>query len=170
VTEKYIEKYRPGEFVAWGPSEHALRQREELMTIEREDEVAKGEAYADHIEWVAAKVPGTASAIRNRGRKAELDGQSGLPRFSPYAIPARVGTVECPYCPRKVMPQGLEDHIAAKHPERAEPKTAASGRSADMEPNWGGECMVCGASPTVPLTGMCGPCSFGKSDTMDGNW
>jgi hypothetical protein len=27
VTEQYIEKYRPGEFVAWGPSEHALRQR-----------------------------------------------------------------------------------------------------------------------------------------------
>jgi len=38
------------------------------------------------------------------------------------------------------------------------------------EPNWMGECMVCGASPTHPLTGMCGPCTFGEAETAGGNW
>ncbi len=31
-------------------------------------------------------------------------------------------------------------------------------------------CFVCGAKPTVPETGMCGPCTFGEADTADGNW
>lgn len=129
---------------------------------------------ADHIEWTAAQVPGTRSAIRNRGRKTELDGQSGLPRFSPYSpynVPPPEGAKQCPYCPKWVKPQGLNDHIRAKHADRAEPpRKGQSGRAADMEPDFDGECCVCGASPTVPLTGMCGPCSFGESDTMGGNW
>jgi hypothetical protein len=41
---------------------------------------------------------------------------------------------------------------------------------AQMEPDWGGECDNCGASPIVPATGMCGPCTFGEADTIDGNW
>jgi len=40
----------------------------------------------------------------------------------------------------------------------------------DSEPNWSGSCMVCGASPTVPVTSMCGPCTFGEADTAGGNW
>jgi hypothetical protein len=39
-----------------------------------------------------------------------------------------------------------------------------------FEPDWAGECEVCGASPIVPLTGMCGPCSFGEADTVGGAW
>jgi hypothetical protein len=31
-------------------------------------------------------------------------------------------------------------------------------------------CEVCHASPVVPETGMCGPCTFGEADTADGNW
>lgn len=31
-------------------------------------------------------------------------------------------------------------------------------------------CEVCGASPIVPITGMCGPCTFGESETAVGNW
>ena len=40
----------------------------------------------------------------------------------------------------------------------------------DMEPDWGGECQNCGQTPIVPLTGMCGPCTFGEADTVGGNW
>ena len=38
------------------------------------------------------------------------------------------------------------------------------------EPDWKSECMVCGASPIVPETGMCGPCTFGEAETARGNW
>ena len=38
------------------------------------------------------------------------------------------------------------------------------------EPDWSRCCSVCGATPIVPLTGMCGPCTFGESDTAGGNW
>lgn len=41
---------------------------------------------------------------------------------------------------------------------------------ADIEPDWEGKCMVCDASPVVPATGMCGPCTFGEADTVAGNW
>jgi hypothetical protein len=40
----------------------------------------------------------------------------------------------------------------------------------DLEPDWSGKCEVCGASPIIPATGLCGPCSFGEADTADGNW
>lgn len=40
----------------------------------------------------------------------------------------------------------------------------------DTEPDWEGECEVCGQSPIVPLTGLCGPCTWGESDTAGGNW
>jgi hypothetical protein len=39
-----------------------------------------------------------------------------------------------------------------------------------FKPDWSAECDVCGASPTVPLTGMCGPCTWGEADTIGGNW
>jgi len=40
----------------------------------------------------------------------------------------------------------------------------------EMKPDWNGKCEVCGASPVVPATGMCGPCTFGEADTVNGNW
>lgn len=40
----------------------------------------------------------------------------------------------------------------------------------DMEPDWSGHCSNCGDSPIVPLTGLCGPCTFGEADTIGGNW
>lgn len=43
-------------------------------------------------------------------------------------------------------------------------------RTPNMEPDWEGTCEVCGASPIVPETGMCGPCSFGEADTINGDW
>lgn len=40
----------------------------------------------------------------------------------------------------------------------------------DLEPDWTRRCEVCGATPVLPVTGMCGPCTFGEADTVDGNW
>lgn len=40
----------------------------------------------------------------------------------------------------------------------------------DTEPDWTEECDICGESPIVPCTGMCGPCTFGEADTVGGNW
>lgn len=40
----------------------------------------------------------------------------------------------------------------------------------DTEPDWSTPCENCGALPTVPLTGMCGPCTFGEADTVGGDW
>lgn len=34
-----------------------------------------------------------------------------------------------------------------------------------------GECEVCGTETVlVEVTGMCGPCTFGEADTINGNW
>lgn len=37
-------------------------------------------------------------------------------------------------------------------------------------PNWDVPCENCGAVPTLPLTGLCGPCTFGEAETAGGNW
>ncbi len=39
-----------------------------------------------------------------------------------------------------------------------------------VKPDYSRKCIVCDASPVVPETGMCGPCTFGEADTADGNW
>lgn len=36
--------------------------------------------------------------------------------------------------------------------------------------DWTRECEVCGQTPVVNMTGMCGPCTFGEADTIGGNW
>lgn len=53
-----------------------------------------------------------------------------------------------------------------KHPEQQPRGNHCDG----TEPDWSGECEVCGQSPIVPLTGMCGPCTFGEAETIGGNW
>lgn len=40
----------------------------------------------------------------------------------------------------------------------------------ETDPDWSGQCDLCGQSPIVPVTGMCGPCTFGDADTIGGNW
>ena len=40
----------------------------------------------------------------------------------------------------------------------------------DMRPDWSQSCELCGMKPVVPVTGMCGPCSFGEAATMHGAW
>lgn len=40
----------------------------------------------------------------------------------------------------------------------------------NTEPDWTNNCEVCGATPIVPCTGLCGPCTFGEAETAGGNW
>lgn len=40
----------------------------------------------------------------------------------------------------------------------------------DTEPDWTRNCAVCGNTPILPATGMCGPCTFGEADTINGDW
>ena len=40
----------------------------------------------------------------------------------------------------------------------------------ETRPDWKRSCELCGNRPVVPITGMCGPCTFGESDTEGGNW
>ena len=54
--------------------------------------------------------------------------------------------------------------------EKKQRKATTVADSVDAEPDYNGECDVCGASPVLPVTGMCGPCTFGEADTIDGNW
>jgi len=90
-----------------------------------EDYIEDGLCCEGCGEWLGGDEPGfirrcvtCEGAIKNRGRKRELDGQSGLPRFNRYSIPPAAGTVDCPYCAARPKLNGLADHIKAKHPER----------------------------------------------------
>ena len=70
---------------------------------------------------------------------------------------------------------GWQKHKRKHGPRRAAKREADFGpikaqRAADMEPDWAGHCSVCGAAPIVPATGLCGPCTFGDSETIGGNW
>ena len=39
-----------------------------------------------------------------------------------------------------------------------------------LRPDWTNKCEVCGETPIVPVTGMCGPCTWGEADTAHGGW
>ena len=58
-----------------------------------------------------------------------------------------------------------------RHARRVGKIDAAGDKYTDKtRPDWGGRCEVCKASPIVPATGMCGPCTWGEPETADGNW
>jgi hypothetical protein len=40
----------------------------------------------------------------------------------------------------------------------------------DTDPDWTKNCITCGATPVVPMTEMCGPCTFGEASTAGGKW
>ena len=54
--------------------------------------------------------------------------------------------------------------------QQGKPQPNTSDESAETKPDWEGTCCNCGQSPIVPVTGMCGPCTFGEADTAAGNW
>ena len=58
-------------------------------------------------------------------------------------------------------------HSSKKHMREIEKKSLDSN---DTKLDWDGKCEVCGASPIVPITGMCGPCTFGEAETAGGDW
>ncbi len=39
-----------------------------------------------------------------------------------------------------------------------------------LKPNFEAKCETCGATPVMPLTGMCGPCTTGEASTAGGKW
>ena len=49
-------------------------------------------------------------------------------------------------------------------------KEPAQPDPADLGQDWKTPCLVCDAVPTMPLTGMCGPCTFGEAATAGGEW
>ncbi len=40
----------------------------------------------------------------------------------------------------------------------------------DFAPDWQARCENCGASPTVTVSGLCGPCHFGTASASGGGW
>lgn len=72
-------------------------------------------------------------------------------------------TIACDVCGRMFVDENaVYQHTRMKH--------GAMPRERDDEPDYEGTCLVCGATPVNPLTGMCGPCTTGEADTADGNW
>ena len=49
-------------------------------------------------------------------------------------------------------------------------ETMSAKEKEQCRPDWTKKCEVCGADPIVPVTGMCGPCTWGEADTMNGEW
>lgn len=60
--------------------------------------------------------------------------------------------------------------VRKRKKSRIQSKDNSTIDKSDTRPDWTKKCEVCGATPIVPLTGMCGPCTFGEADTIDGNW
>lgn len=49
-------------------------------------------------------------------------------------------------------------------------KTKKDNKLKDGDKNYKVKCIVCGETPTVHPTELCGPCCFGEADTYGGNW
>lgn len=53
---------------------------------------------------------------------------------------------------------------------RAEDLVFPNNNNAAFRPDYTKRCICCGATPVVPCTEMCGPCSFGEASTVGGSW
>jgi len=79
--------------------------------------------------------------------------------------------MKCPTCGKEFRRNAhlIQHQVATRHVEGVE--TAPSPPpDPDVVPDWGSECENCGDAPVVPLTGLCGPCTFGTAGARDGNW
>lgn len=54
--------------------------------------------------------------------------------------------------------------------KRKKKRTVLKQDDPKVQPDWTTPCEICGQVPTVPLTGMCGPCTFGEASTANGGW
>ncbi len=93
-------------------------------------------------------------------------------------------TAICGHCKKQCDSlEAMRDHIRAAHPETrvsiytatelvVPPGTpsAEEEMEEDFEADWSQTCSACGQSPIVPVTGLCGPCTFGQADTAGGNF
>lgn len=66
-------------------------------------------------------------------------------------------------------------HIRAKADRRWQPSKIPTGdgeaeTAEAFACDWTRGCEVCGEKPVVNATGLCGPCTFGESETYGGNW
>lgn len=58
-----------------------------------------------------------------------------------------------------------------KHRPKKKPKPKELTKDdPEVRPDYSRGCSNCGDSPIVPVTGMCGPCTFGEAETAGGNW
>ena len=74
-------------------------------------------------------------------------------------------------CDRKAESNGrCTKHNEPMHQDKPQHNELATASKTDTTPDWTKTCEVCGETPIVPLTGMCGPCTFGEADTAGGNW
>ena len=58
----------------------------------------------------------------------------------------------------------------SKRKKVTQPKPPKLPTDEEVNPDWTKKCIVCGATPIMPATEMCGPCTFGEADTAGGNW
>lgn len=80
---------------------------------------------------------------------------------------------KCCGTPRGHESQHKED--CPNKPGRCVVRTVSSPRPTTLTreesmPDWSRKCLVCGQKPVLPVTGMCGPCTFGDANTVNGNW
>lgn len=67
----------------------------------------------------------------------------------------------CKVCGYTYLNESDEEWYGHKHAAHPDP---------DIDPDWSSECLNCNQSPIVPVTGMCGPCTFGEAETAGGMW
>ena len=65
---------------------------------------------------------------------------------------------------------GWLKQVEKKWGDKSVPGEEGDGFDDDTRPDWTSECENCGATPVVPVTGLCGVCTFGEADTLGGNW
>ena len=88
------------------------------------------------------------------------------------------GTMLCGAQSKRVPPSGMPPTCAAcqnggKPPQPVRRPQILTGTIKHVpagDPDYTKTCDVCGGTPVVPETGMCGPCTFGEAETVGGNW
>lgn len=75
----------------------------------------------------------------------------------------------------KFMSVDRHEFTRAYHADRKERNMIETEENNDttgtqLTKNWTCKCDICESLPTVADSGLCGPCFFGETDTIDGNW
>lgn len=50
------------------------------------------------------------------------------------------------------------------------PEPCQNEHDAATQPDWERTCKICGETPIITFTGMCGPCTFGEAESVGVNW